>query len=102
MQLPAMALMMSYVFRALAGAYDDNMMFQLEMAMIMHCGVGLGVLVFQFASVSSFYTYCLFCIELRSSIIFEACTNCRFIVFVKAVSPLPLAQSSFSVLRHID
>nr|QNG62060.1 P-glycoprotein 12 [Parascaris univalens] len=54
MQLPALALMMSYVFRALAGAYDDNMMFQLEMAMIMHCGVGLGVLVFQFASSALF------------------------------------------------
>ncbi|VDM25547.1 unnamed protein product [Toxocara canis] len=54
LQLPSFALMFAYVFRAFAGAYDDVMMHHLYMAFIMFCSVGLGILIFEFASSSLF------------------------------------------------
>ncbi|KHN87070.1 Multidrug resistance protein pgp-3 [Toxocara canis] len=54
LQLPAMTLIVSYVFRAFDSAYNEEMVFKLGMAMIMYCAVGLGVWISQFVSSALF------------------------------------------------
>lgn len=55
LHLPALSLMFSYVFRAIStNSYDDEMTRKLGYAFAMHAGVGLAILITQFASTALF------------------------------------------------